>query len=148
MTENKHSTKQLTQHPSTQINALAKTPTRSRTISFRVTDEEYKNLVTRCTNNYGERLMTPSDFARYSTLNYTTSTAKHEDPLERYRIAIAAQLTTKLSDLILSVDSRNGHGSEAQFKILADLSNNVAGLREQIYRLLNSDETETAGDMS
>lgn len=142
MTQNTQSTKQSSAQSKKQIKA------RTRTISFRVTEDEYKNLVNRCINKHGERLMTPSDFARYSTLNYTTSTAKHEDPIERYRIAIAAQLTTKLSELIISVDSRNSHGPEAQFKMLADLSNNVAGLREQIYRLLNSDKTETAGDMS
>ncbi|MGD7037274.1 hypothetical protein [Methylotuvimicrobium buryatense] len=130
MTQNTQSTKQSKKQ--------VKAPTRTRTISFRVTEEEYKNLVNRCTNKHGERLMTPSDFARYSTLNYTTSTVKHEDPLERYRIAIAAQLTTKLSELIISVDSRNYLGSEGHFKILAELSQNVVDLREQIYQLLNT----------
>lgn len=86
--------------------------------------------------------MTPSDFARYSTLNYTTSKANHEAPLERYRIAIAAQLTTTLSELVSYLESIKMLGYESQIRMLNELCDDVATLREQIYQLINTGQNQ------
>jgi 4-hydroxy-3-methylbut-2-enyl diphosphate reductase IspH len=110
---------------------------RERVISFRVTSDQYQEIIQRCTNSHGELLMTPSDYARYSTFHQSMDQAS-EWPLERYRMAIAAQLTTAVSDMVLAMDSFKMLGYETQIQRLDEVCEAMAGIQADIQQLFNN----------
>jgi hypothetical protein len=61
-----------------------------------------------------------------------------EWPLERYRMAIAAQLTTAVSDMVLAMDSFKMLGYETQIQRLDEVCEAMAGIQADIQQLFNN----------
>jgi len=78
--------------------------TKSKVISFRVTAEEYEQLHFQCLNEYGEKLLTVSKLAKLTALGLSKAKAM-EQPLERYRLAIAAEIAMSMTDIVHKLDS-------------------------------------------
>ena len=74
-------------------------------ISFRVTDEQYEQIHFQCLNAHGELLMTVSELAKHAVLNLPKS-KKGEQPLERYRLAIAAEMAMSVTEIVHQLDQR------------------------------------------
>lgn len=133
--QSKKHASQLTDKESKQERHKVKSSLRTRIISFRVSNEEHRYIQSRCTNSHGERLIAPGDFARYTALNHSPS-KHHEDPIERYRLAIAAQLAAAVSDAVLVLDADRVASYESQIRQLTDLTEEMAGVQAQIQQFL------------
>lgn len=119
-----------------QASTILTSSSKTRVISYRLTEEQYAELVARCTNRHGEQLLTPAEYARYTTLHQ--SVAKPiELSLERYRLAIAAQLTTSVTDMVQALDSFKMLTFEAQINRLNIVCADMAKIQNRIQTLLN-----------
>ena len=128
---------QSNEEESAKATTKATASTRCRIVSFRITEEQYADLVIRCINSHGERLISVSDFARY-TVMHQRSIQPSELPLERYRLAIAAQLATAVSDMIQELNSIKMLTFEAQIDHLKKACADMEKIQHQIQILLNN----------
>jgi len=80
-----------------------KDKTKSEVICFRVTKEEYEHLYFQCLNEYGEKLLTVSKLAELTMTGLSKAKAM-EQPLERYRLAIAAEIGMAITELVHKLD--------------------------------------------
>lgn len=78
--------------------------TKSEVICFRVTKEEYERLHFQCLNEYGEQLLTVSNLAKLTMLGLSKAKAM-EQPIERYRLAIAAEMAMAITALVHKLDT-------------------------------------------
>jgi len=79
--------------------------TKSKIISFRVTEQQYEQIHFQCCNEYGELLMTVSELTKHSVLNLPKSQGS-EQPLERYRLAIAAEMAMSVTKIVQQLDQK------------------------------------------
>jgi len=83
---------------------IIKAKTKSEVICFRVTKEEYEQLHFQCLNEYGEQLLTVSKLAKLTVLGLSKAKTM-EQPLERYRLAIAAEMAMAITALVHKLDT-------------------------------------------
>jgi len=77
--------------------------TKSKTISFRLTVEQYNNIVAQCVNTHGEELMTVGALARQTLL--TQRVVKPVDnSLMRYRLAIAGEIAMSITEITQGIE--------------------------------------------
>jgi hypothetical protein len=93
--------------------------------------------VARCQNSYGEQLMTPSEYARYTVMHQRVAQPS-ELPLERYRLAIAAQLATAVTNMVQGLDSIKMLTFEAQIQRVTEACEEMVQIQNQIKVLLNT----------
>jgi len=86
-------------------NTTTKDKTKSEVISFRVTKEEFEHLHFQCLNEYGEQLLTVSKLVELTMLGRSKTKAM-EQPLERYRLAIAAEMAMAITALVHKLDTK------------------------------------------
>jgi len=79
--------------------------TKSKTISFRVTEQQYEQIHFQCCNAHGELLMTVSELAKHSVLNLPKLQGS-EQPLERYRLSIAAEMAMSVTEIVHLLDQK------------------------------------------
>lgn len=98
------STRCLTRATS-QVNAkeIGNNIRRARVVSFRVTNEQYEEIQTMCTDDSGEKLVTIAEYARHSTLAQRV-TKISENPLDRYRVAVAGEMATGITSIVQMMD--------------------------------------------
>lgn len=111
---------------------------RTRVVSFRITEEQHMELVARCKNSHGEHLLTPSEYARYTVLHQRIA-QPNEQPLERYRLAIAAQLATSLSDIVQYLESASPDDDEKHIPVIQHVCAQLARIQESILLLIRAD---------
>lgn len=76
---------------------------KTRVVSFRVTNEQYEGIQTMCTDDFGEKLVTIAEYARHSTLAQRV-TKISENPLDRYRVAVAGEMATGITSIVQMMD--------------------------------------------
>lgn len=126
---------QSNQQQTAQVTTIVMPP-RSRVVSFRLAAEQYSELVTRCQNSHGEQLLTPSEYARHNVMHQRVAQPS-ELPMERYRLAIAAQLATAITDIAQGLDSIKMLTFKAQIERLTEACEKMAQIQNQIKVLLN-----------
>jgi len=84
---------------------LRKTNIMSKTISFRVNDDEYSQILLKCRNSDFGLNITPGQLAKKSIF-YTTIKSKNQD-LEKYRIITAARISIELNKIAEFIDSEH-----------------------------------------
>jgi hypothetical protein len=119
--------------------AIAKpiTPSKNRVLSFRVTEKQHAEIVARCKNNHGEQLLTPSEFARYTVL-HQRMIQPSELPLERFRLAIAAQLATAVTEMVQYLDAATPISYEKDIHGFQHVCDELAKIQASILLLLNN----------
>ena len=127
---------QSNQQETAQVTAILMPP-RSRVVSFRLAGEQYSELVVRCQNSHGEQLLTPSEYARHTVMHQRVAQPS-ELPLERYRLAIAAQLATAVTDIAQGLDSIKMLTFEAQIERVTEACEKMVQIQNQIKFLLNT----------
>lgn len=133
----KVATAQLIDQGAAQASEIPTSPSRTRVVSFRVTEEQHAQLVACCKNGHGEQLLTPSEYARYAVL-YQRAAHTTELPSERYRLAIAAQLTTALTDVVQYLDAATPISHEKHIHGFQTVCDELAKIQESILLLLNN----------
>lgn len=76
---------------------------KTRVISFRVTTEQYKEIMNKCSDAQGVQLITLAEMARLSLLTQRVIKVT-EDPLDRYRIAIAGEMASGITEIVQMLD--------------------------------------------
>lgn len=130
------STAQLTD----QASAISVLPSKSKVVSFRLTKEQHALLTARCYNKHGELLMKPSEYARYTVL-YQRIAQPSNEPLERYRLAIAGQLAKAVTDMVHYLDKVTPSSSEKHIHGFQTVCDELAKIQGSIQLLFsNSDK--------
>jgi len=76
---------------------------KSKTISFRLTTEQYKSIYAQCVNAHGEELMTIGTLARQALL--TQRVVKPVDNvLMRYRLAVAGEIAMSITEIAQAIE--------------------------------------------
>jgi len=76
---------------------------KSRVISFRVTAEQHKEMSNKCNDAEGVQLIKLAELARLSLLTQRVVNIT-EDPLDRYRLAIAAEMSSGITSIVQVLD--------------------------------------------
>ena len=124
-------------HVSKKVTRVSDGNRREHVISFRITSAQYEELTKRCTNSYGEKIMTQNEYARYATLNLSLvrpSKLHHE----RYRLAIAAQMTNALYDLSLRIFNIKYPINGVNNSLMLSDCEELLKIKELLNQLLNN----------
>jgi hypothetical protein len=127
-----------TQKETAQAPAISMSLPKCKVVSFRLTEEQHALLIARCNNSYGESLMTLSEYARYTVL-YQRVAQPSDVPLERYRLAIAAQLATSVTDMVQYLDQVTPVSSEKHVHGFQHVCDELAKIQGSILLLLSTD---------
>lgn len=111
----------------------------SRVVSFRITADQYQEIERQCHNAHGESLMSVSDYARYSVLQKRTPQLT-ENPLARYRIAIAAQLAASVSDAVNDLENFKLFSYETQVDLLDRACQKLDLIYNHIRSIISDEE--------
>lgn len=84
---------------------------KNHVISFRVTDEQYLDILMRTTDENGKAIMKPGEFAKASILASTVNLISKElKDLEQYKVFILARMGNNINQLVkrLNTDNKSG----------------------------------------
>ncbi|HEY8034711.1 MAG TPA: hypothetical protein VIF37_03880 [Methylobacter sp.] len=126
-----------TQKETAQPPAISMSRPKCKVVSFRLTEEQHALLVARCNNSHGESLMTPSEYARYTVLHQRIAQPS-DVPLERYRLAIAAQLATAVTDTVQYLDQVVPVSHEKHVHGFQHVCDELAKIQKSILLLLSN----------
>ena len=88
---------------------MKKNTTKKHVISFRLTDEQHAVLKEKCLNAQGELVIKPASLAKASTLD-ARPIPYGDDALERYRLSVAAVISSAFDDLVSQMRKSKDYG--------------------------------------
>mgnify|MGYP000311779787 FL=1 len=93
------------EHDKTAAEQLGKKNKKSKRVSIRFTDEQYKFIEKKCKNSNGEQLITITDFVRQSAISTKNIINAHEHPLDRFKLAISSEIAAGITDVVHFIDT-------------------------------------------
>jgi len=78
---------------------------KSKKISIRMTETQYEVISKKCKNKQGEKLITITDFIRQAALSNKNTIVAEEHPLDRFKLAVAGEIATGITDVVHFIDA-------------------------------------------